>query len=192
MAPAHGFDDEAIEAYGKVLQLDPTYPGVHLRLAEIFHIRRDVSLTRRHLRAEMLLRPQDSRLLMDLSNLLADTGQSRGAVACLKRLVEIEPKNVSGWQNLAVAQFAMGRYDDGIASSRSALVVDPANTMVIYNLSLAHVHLGRYTEARVWARRGLRLDPEDISLQRLDLRTRILWIYGAVTGFARRLFRAEP
>ncbi len=83
----------------------------------------------------------------------------------------------------------MGRYDEGIASSRSALAVDSANTMVIYNLALAHVHLRRYSEARVWARRGLRLDPDDTSLQRLDLRTRILWIYGAVTGFARAILR---
>ena len=41
---------------------------------------------RRHLRAELVLRPQDPQVLLDLSNLLLDTGQCRAAVACLKRL----------------------------------------------------------------------------------------------------------
>jgi len=32
-------------------------------------------------------------------------------VACLKRLVQIEPKNLRGWQNLAVAQFLVGHVE---------------------------------------------------------------------------------
>ena len=34
-------------------------------------------------------------------------------------------KNPDGWQNLAVAQFLIGRYDDGIASCKEALPPDP-------------------------------------------------------------------
>ena len=74
-------NDEAINAFAKALQLDPTYPGVHLRLGELHHRRADADTAKRHLRAELLLRPQDPAVLMDLSNLLVDTQQPRAAVA---------------------------------------------------------------------------------------------------------------
>src|SRR6185437_8113151 len=109
----NGRDSEAAECFVRVLQLDPTFPGAHLRLGEVHARRRELSVARKQLRAEVLLRPQDPALLMDLANLLGDTGQNRASVACLKRLVQIDPKSPSAWQNLAVAQFLIGRYNEG-------------------------------------------------------------------------------
>ncbi len=175
-------DEQAILAFTKVLQLDPTYPGAHLRLGELYHRRRalgggvhgDAMLARKHLRAELVLRPQDPQVLLDLSNLLVDTGQTRAAVACLKRLVGLDPGNVDAWQNLAVSQFMVGRYEDGIASCHEALTRDAGNAMAIYNLALAYEHLGRYEDALEWVRRGLSQSPKDVSLQKLELRIRVL------------------
>ena len=36
-------DEEAIAAFTKALQLDPTYPGVHLRLGELYHRRHEAA-----------------------------------------------------------------------------------------------------------------------------------------------------
>lgn len=167
-------DEQAILAFTKVLQLDPTYPGAHLRLGELHHRRRELPPARKHLRAELALRPRDPQLLLDLSNLLVDTNQVRAAVACLRRLVQIDARNVDAWQNLAVAQFMIGRYEDGILSCNEALARDPDNVMAVYNLALAYEHLGRYDAALSWVRRGLALQPKDISLQKLELRVRVL------------------
>jgi tetratricopeptide (TPR) repeat protein len=113
-------------------------------------------------------------LLLDLSNLLVDTNQTRAAVACLKRLVHLDPANVDAWQNLAVAQFMVGRYEEGILSCHEALGRDPDNIMALYNLALAYEHLGRYEDALSWVRKGLAKSPKDISLQKLELRVRVL------------------
>ena len=43
-------------------------------------------------------------MLLELANLLMDTGESRPALACLKWLIAIKPDQVSGWLNLSVAQ----------------------------------------------------------------------------------------
>jgi Flp pilus assembly protein TadD len=169
----HGREEEAVGAFMKVLQLDPTYPGAHLKLGELYYRRRDLMPARKHLRAELLLRPQEIRVLMDLANLLLDTGQNRAAVACLKRLVQADAQSVSGWQNLAVAQFMVGRYSDGIASCHEALRLSPRNATAAFNLALAYQHQRRYDEALKWIRRGLELDPRDNSLQRLELRIRV-------------------
>ena len=100
--------------------------------------------------------------------------QTRAAVACLKRLVQIEPDNVDAWQNLAVAQFMIGRYEEGVVSCQQALARDADNGMAIYNLALAYEHLGRYEDALAWVRKGLAKQPKDISLQKLELRVRVL------------------
>src|SRR5205807_2897214 len=89
-------------------------------------------------------------------------------------LTQADPQNIGGWQNLAVAQFMVGRYQDGIASCHEALRLDPRSAMAAFNLGLAYEHLKRYDEALAWVRIGLHTEPRDISLQRLELRVRVL------------------
>lgn len=178
---------DAIASLTKTLSLDPTFPGAHLRLAELHHLRRDISAVRQHLRAEMMLRPQEPNLLLDLSNLLADTGQDRAAIACLKRLTQLAPSSPLGWQNLSVAQFLAARYDEGIESCRAALRLEPKNTSVLFNLAVACERQGRLARAGVWTRRGLEVEPDDASLQRLQLRLRFLRWRNRVAASARRL-----
>src|SRR5690606_21830792 len=103
-----------------------------------------------------------------------DTGDSRSAVACLKRLVQLDSENIAGWQNLAVAQFARDRFDEGIDACHRALEVDPKNLPTFYNLALAHEHLSDYDQALRWVREGLAIDPGDLSLQKLEFRIRAL------------------
>src|SRR5207249_4348421 len=141
-----GLEDDAIEAFVKALRLDPTFPGSHLHLAQIHHRRREAIEARRHLRGELLLKPDDPQVLLSLANLLMDTQESRLAAASLKRLVQIVPNNVNGWVNLAVAQFMRRRYDEGIFACHEALRCDPKNLLAIYNLALAHEHLRRFDE----------------------------------------------
>ena len=126
------------------------------------------------MRAELLLRPQDSQLLLDLSNLLMDNGQRRAAVACLKRMVAAQPDNISGWQNLAVAQFMRGQYDDGIVSCRQVLARDSKNLPTIFNLALACEQLGRYDRALHWVMLGLSIEPRDAAFANLKFRLRTL------------------
>lgn len=183
----HGRDEEAIAAFTKVLQLDPTCMGAHLRLGELYFRRRELPLARKHLRAELLLRPQDPQVLSDLANLLLDTGQNRAAVACLKRLVQADPDSVRGWQNLAVAQFLTGRYEDGIESCHQVLRLSPRNATAAYNLALAYENLRRYEESLRWVKTGLKADPRDPALQRLELRVRVLKWRAKAFRFVRTL-----
>jgi len=134
----------AMDAFRRALALDPTFAGAHLRLAELHHRGGERMLARKHLRAEMMLRPRDPELLIELSNLLIDTGLTRVAVACLKRLVTLEPENVDGWQNLAVAQFLTDKFEEGIESCRRCLMIEPHNLMAVYNLALAYERTGDY------------------------------------------------
>jgi tetratricopeptide (TPR) repeat protein len=180
-------DDEAIVDFKKVLKLDPTYPGAHLRLAQLFHRKGSASHARRHLRGEVMLHPEDPHILMDLASLLLDNGDSRAAMACLKRLVKLQPDNNAAWQNLAVTQFAQQRFADGIESCQEALRCEPTNLVTLFNLALAHEHRGEYERALVYVRRGLANGPGDVSLQRLEFRLRALKLRAKLRSIVRAI-----
>src|SRR5204862_1780119 len=128
-----GREEEAVASLQKALQLDPTHPGAHLHLGQAALSAKDLSSARHHLRAELLLRPEDPHMLKDLANLLMDVGEVRGAIACMKRLVVAQPDNTAAWQNLAVAHFLRARYDEGLESCHEALRCEPGNLAVTYN-----------------------------------------------------------
>jgi tetratricopeptide (TPR) repeat protein len=179
--------DKAIYCWQKTLDLDENHPDVQVRIAEALWGKGELEAARQHY---LIGLRQDPAVLMDLSNLLLDTHQPRAAVACLKRLVQVEPNNSSAWQNLAVAQFLTGRYEDGIESCQECLRLEPASPEPLYNLALACEHLGRFDEALSWVRRGLDRDPRDVWLQQLELRIRVLrWRGRLVRAVRALLFR---
>ncbi len=136
----------------------------------------------------MLLRPEDPRILLDLANLLMDSGETRASVACLKRLTQIEPQNADGWQNLAVALFLRGRFEEGIAACKEALRCDPKHVMAYFNLALALERLRRYDEALRTIRCALEIEPGDVALQKLEFRVRLLKLRAKVIRGLRALW----
>lgn len=173
----------------RAIGLDPTHPGVHLLLARLFQHRRQLNEARRQLRAELLLRPQNPQILMDLANHLVDLGDTRPALACFKRLTQIEPYSGRAWQNLAVVQFMRGRFDEGIGSSHEALHCDPDNVSALHNLAMALGKMGDFDEALAQLRLALARAPRDVTLHRLDLRLRVQRFASRVRGLFRRILR---
>jgi tetratricopeptide (TPR) repeat protein len=109
-------------------------------------------------------------------------------MACLKRLLTTEPANPDAWLNLGVSQFRQGLYAQGLSSCRQALELDSRNRLAMYNLALAHDRIGQYEVALSWARRALELEPRDATLQRLELRLRLLSWFESMLARGRRRF----
>jgi Flp pilus assembly protein TadD len=177
-----GSEEQAVAELLKTLRFDPTFPGAHLHLARIHHRRKESVEARRHLRGELLLKPEDPQILLSLGNLLMDNGEARLATATLKRLTQMQPKNSRAWINLAVAHFTRERYHDGIDCCRRALAADPESLVAIFNLALAHEHLRKYDQAMDWTRHGLTKEPKDISLQKMELRLRVLQLRSRIAA----------
>jgi tetratricopeptide (TPR) repeat protein len=117
-----------------------------------------------------------------------DSGETRAAVACLKRLTQIEPRSADAWQNLAVALFLRNRFEEGIGACEEALRCDPGHLMAYFNQALALERLRRYDEALASIRSALAIDPNDVALQKLEFRVRLLKIRGKVVRALRGLW----
>lgn len=166
--------EQAEAAFNQALRLDSTFHGVHLELARLAFRRGEGPATRVHLRAEHRLGPQDAALLLGLANLWMDCGGYRTAIACLKRLIDLQPRNADAWLNLGVAQFRRGLYEAGILSCRRALALDERNRLAMFNLALAYERLGQLDRAWDLAKNAMELEPGNLVFQRLELRLRVL------------------
>ena len=183
---ASGRLDAAQESFEQALKLDRRCPGAEMCLGRICLRRGDPIAARRHLRMEVLAGPRDPQILMELANLLLDCNQNRLAVACLKRLTTLQPDYAAAWQNLAVAHFTAGRYAEGIAACHEALRCNPRHTTAMFNLALAWERQGDYLRASRWLRKAAQIDPHDPSIQRLDLRLKLLLRVGSILRVVRK------
>lgn len=167
------------------LQLDPTFIGANLLLARIAYQRQDLIRAKSHLRAELMLRPDSPQILLDLSNMLLDVGEIRLGVACLRRLISVEPDNINAWQNLGVAECLRGRFEQGISACIRALEIDPHNLAVRHNLALAYMDQGELGYAWEEINSALKLFPGDRLIQRLWFRIWVKRWYNALTRWLR-------
>ena len=187
-----GHDADAVAAFVRVLQLDPTFPGAHLQLGRIYLQHHDPDAARRHLRSEHLLRGDDPRILLELSDLLLDAGEGPMAIAALKRLTELSPGAANAFAHLAVAHFLSGDYAPGIAASRRALDLEPADLTAMHNLAVACERLQQYDAALQWVRTALLLEPANTSFQRMEWRLRFLKLRWRAGSFLGRIFARRP
>lgn len=179
--------EEAITALQHALDRDPTFPTAHLMMGKAFIVLRNPQEAKKHFRCEMMLRPDDPELLLELSNHLIDLGELRSGILCLRKLVGEHTEHAIGWQNLAAAYFLNGNHAEGIECSREALRYAPGNVMAIHNLSLALLETDRADQAWIHLRGALDIDPENVHLLRLQLRLRLHRTMNTVVRAIRRL-----
>jgi tetratricopeptide (TPR) repeat protein len=163
--------------------------GAHLHLGRLCQLagKRDEAIA--HLRNEYLLQGEDCDILLDLSNLLLDTGQMQLAIQCLRRLSALAPDNADAWQNLAVAHFMGKSYQEGVEASRQALRCDGRHLMAMHNLAVAYERLGHYEQALRWVRTALEIEPRDAIFAKLEMRLGLLKLRARAAKALRWLLR---
>src|SRR5262249_54073901 len=82
-----------------------------------------------------------------------------GAVACFRKLVELEPTRAFAHANLGNALLGKGQLDEAIACYKSAIKLDPKSAYAHAGLAEALLDKGRYARARAAAPRALTLSP---------------------------------
>ncbi|MEM7051900.1 MAG: sulfatase-like hydrolase/transferase [Acidobacteriota bacterium] len=121
--------------------------------------------------------PKDGMVLL---NRLAEAKEQlqRGdvpvALATLRELVKVDPKNLPFWTNLARAQGAGGDLAGAVASYRQAVRLNPGLDLLRISLGDALAEVGDLPAAEAEYRRAIELDPRSASawLRRAELAAR--------------------
>ncbi len=94
---------EAISAYHRVLDLEPTHAAAHINLGTLYYNRQEFGLAERHYRQAIESDPRYALAYFDLGNVLDETGRVQEAVATYKTAIQLAPTYADAHYNLALA-----------------------------------------------------------------------------------------
>ncbi len=177
---------DAEAAFKLVHRLDPAYPEVRRRLAELALDRTDLVEARKLLRREMRefrerpvpFTPSD---MDDLGGLLLDARLNRDAERVFLAFTERSPKDARAWHLLAVARFQVGNRDAAEEACRIALQINPRLVPALHNMALSAIQDRRWGRAVHYIARIHAVDPDDPALRRLRLTVRACRLIDALS-----------
>ena len=94
---------QAIDAYKKVLELDPAHAAAHINLGTLLYNRQDYALAEKHYRAAIEIDPRYALAYFDLGNVLDETGRVAEAIQAYNTALQLAPTYGDAHYNVALA-----------------------------------------------------------------------------------------
>lgn len=105
--------------------------------------------------------PDDTDILYNLGMVYSDRAEWEKSLACLNRLMELEPQNINGRVALGTALTRQGNVEQGLAELRRAVAEAPTNPWAQRNLGAALAKAGHAEEGVACLRQATEIDPKD-------------------------------
>ena len=129
----------ALEFFKRVIKAERTFPGAHLRMAQIYLKQNQPSEAAFHANCELAQQTNDEHTLLELGTVFLDLEQLGPAENTFLRVLEANPQNAAARHNLGVTLLKAGRVDEGIEQERRALALLPKYMLAMHNLSMAYL-----------------------------------------------------
>ncbi len=94
---------EALAAYHKVLEFQPSHSAAHINLGTLYYNRQDFAQAEKHYRAALAADPRYALAYFDLGNVLDETGRVQEGIQTYKMAVQLAPTYADAHYNLALA-----------------------------------------------------------------------------------------
>lgn len=94
---------EAMAAYHKVLELEPTHAAAHINLGTLYYNRQEFGHAEKHYRSAIESDARYALAYFDLGNVLDETGRVQEAVQTYKVAIQLAPTYADAHYNLALA-----------------------------------------------------------------------------------------
>jgi tetratricopeptide (TPR) repeat protein len=157
---SQGKASEAIDAFDRAIDLNPTQPTPYLNEAMTAAEKQQYALAdRMFLKALELGLPKAEQWLVDFAAFYRDRNLPARAITLLYAGKRMFPRSYLIAANLGAYLVAAGRYPDGIPELERALGLQPSSTAVLNNLGVAYVKEEDYARALDFWNRSLAIDP---------------------------------
>ncbi len=142
-----GHYEEAIDAYQRAAQLDPTDPEVYNDLGNAYFATMQLDRARALYRKTLELAPDHAWAMNNLGYTYFAAKEYETAVQWFQRALTREPDHLFARMNLAVTYHDMGAYDAAIRELQRLLEDHPETAKAYYNLGLSYTLKGDYPHA---------------------------------------------
>jgi len=112
--------DEAMEAYKKALEMDPSVCEAHINLGRLYHNAGRLKESERHYRAALELAPEDATPYFNLGLLLEDLKRPVEAARAYETAIDKDPTFADAHYNLGLVLDALGKKKQAFSHLRTA------------------------------------------------------------------------
>jgi len=131
------------EAVNKALALDPDSAGAYATLGTIATSDdNDIAAAARDYERALALEPTNTDIIIKLMNFLRNLKRVDDTIAFGEYITSHDPVNAFGHSRLGAAYVDAGRYDEGIASMRTALRLSPGRAQTHYAIGSSLLRKG--------------------------------------------------
>ena len=95
--------NEAIDVYLKILDMDPQHAAAHINLGTLFYNHQEYSLAEKHYRTAVQIDRRYALAYFDLGNVLDETGRIEEAIDAYKTAIQLAPTYADAHYNIALA-----------------------------------------------------------------------------------------
>jgi Flp pilus assembly protein TadD len=132
---------KAIQAYEKVIELDPTYVEAYNNLGIIYQTTGDTKSAFRAYQKSTEINPRYEKGYNNLGLLFLLEGRYEEALEVFQKALAINSNNIESHINLGILFKKKGQGEKAIESYQKALAIDPLHRETHYNMALLYEHL---------------------------------------------------
>ena len=155
-------DEEAIERYRVVTELDPEHAAAHAGIGYASYRSQRYEDAVTSLQRSVSLKPEspdNTNRHVAIGQAFEALGRTEEAANHYGRGLEIDPRNVTALNSLAWLRFHQQRYEEALDLYETVVEIDEANAQVRINMAATLHYLGRPEEALRSLESALSLDP---------------------------------
>ena len=127
-----GSQQEALEAYKKTLELDPTHAAAHINLGTLYYNRRDYVSAELHYRKAIEVDSRYALAYFDLGNVLDETGRLLDAVKAYKDAITLAATYADAHYNLALAYEKLKQPRNALRHWRAYIKLDNVGPWAVH------------------------------------------------------------
>jgi tetratricopeptide (TPR) repeat protein len=144
--------DEAEKDYRKILEQNPSYPGIHFRLARLLLSKPNptpdfAEQAKKELQAELAIDPSNAGAEYVLGELARQAQDLPGAEQHFLKATQLESNFADAWLGLGMSLLAEKKYAEAVAPLEKAVKMQPGNPAAHYSLATAYSRTGRKEDA---------------------------------------------
>lgn len=133
----------------KKVESSPKDPIAHTNYAIALYVTQDLNGAKKQYEAAIELKDNDTLTYNNLGNVYRDLGQTDKAITAYQKSLDLNPKSVNTYANLANIQlYTKNKPADAIATYKKALTQLPGNAQIEILLAIAYEQAGDKTQAK--------------------------------------------
>jgi Flp pilus assembly protein TadD len=157
----HG-NEFAVAQYQEAITLEPDYPDAHLNLGMTHADAGRIEEAMKELRIAIDLDASDPIPKHELAALMMDENDYRGAIAHLKDVTRLDPKNFEAWLDLGICYAQKGFYAEAERAYGKAAELEKDDVLLVYNQAALYALWGRAADAIAFLVRAIETDKQRV------------------------------